>query len=84
MSFPQISSNIFPKRVVCLGPKLFEGCLRIRSQSETSTYLNPDRCGLIDCEIDVRMVEKSERKSDTANAAADNGEFDGWWGRRAS
>ncbi len=80
VSFPQITRYVFPKGGLCFGTKLFEGRLRVRSQTETSTYLDPHRRRLVDLKVNMRMLEKSESKSDSANATADDGKFETCWG----
>ena len=79
MSFPQIACHILPESGFCLGPKRYEGFLRIRPQTKTGTNLNPYRCRFIDLEVNVRMLKKSKSQSNTANSTANYGEFDPHW-----
>ena len=79
MGFPYIPRHILPKGGHRLRAEEFDGCLCIRAQPETSAYLNPYGCCLIDLVVDSRMFKESERKSNTANTTPDDGELNTSW-----
>ena len=79
VSFPQIPGHVVSESGFCLGAKHFKSRLCIRSQTETSTNLDPYGCRLIDLEVDMRMVQKSECESNTADTTADDSDTKLHW-----